>query len=415
MRVERRSAGLSIRRRRRTGCVSYMLILSVMAGAAVFTWLWLNRDRGSVLQSADERLNEAAAAFSRGELGRAIALSQMAFNSGLAASPERYRYAAQLVTRALIFESYSDYDRASLRESALRTARTAHQRMPRDADLTAVYAYALAVSGYAGDAADAAQSVLETQPDHALARVALALAYSRIGRHDLALQQSVQAVQQAAGDVRLEALRAFGIASSNMGDDAAAARALDEAIRMNPGLVSLYFERALYALQVGDADAATVAYYQVLTLQPNNAKGHLRLCELSTSLREHEASVRNCTAVTALAPTWADGWLALGREYFLNGNFEEAQRSFHECASLQIRQNVPIGDRHFECWYLQGQAAQLNGDCAGLVTTYLEFRQMAADEAVSERWVYPPDGPPGCTEYMPSFRPAFEPTPVFGT
>jgi hypothetical protein len=64
---------------------------------------------------------------------------------------------------------------------------------------------------------------------------------------------------------------------------------------------------------------------------------------------------------------------------------------------LQVAQNVPVPERRFECWYLQGQAAQINGDCPALIATYNEFRAMALDERVQQTWVYPPEGPPGCT------------------
>src|SRR5690606_4115963 len=96
------------------------------------------------------------------------------------------------------------------------------------------------------------------------------------------------------------------------------------------------------------------------------------------------------------APSWADGWYQLGREHFLQGDFAAAQQNLHRCSSLQVMQNVPVSERRFECWYLQGQAAQILGDCEALIATYNEFRSMAATEEIQQTWVYPPEGPPGC-------------------
>jgi hypothetical protein len=74
----------------------------------------------------------------------------------------------------------------------------------------------------------------------------------------------------------------------------------------------------------------------------------------------------------------------LGREYFLQGDFANAQQDLHRCSSLQVMQNVPVSQRRFECWYLQGQAAQILGDCEALIATYNEFRSMAATRKFSK-------------------------------
>jgi tetratricopeptide (TPR) repeat protein len=239
--------------------------------------------------------------------------------------------------------------------------------------------------------------VLENQPNHTLARTALALAYGGAGSFEIALRESLQAVQTATTADALDALRALAISYGDLGNYEEAGRTVERAITFNPQIVTLYFERALYALQLGDADAATVAYFQVLVYDPDNAKARLRLCELSSMLREHDTALTYCSEVTQYAPSWADGWYQLGREHFLRGDFARAQQSLNRCASLQVMQNVPVAQRRFECWYLQGQAAQILGDCDALLTTYNEFRAMTADETVQQRWVYPPEGPPGCT------------------
>ncbi len=140
----------------------------------------------------------------------------------------------------------------------------------------------------------------------------------------------------------------------------------------------------------------------MLVYDPENVKARLRLCELSSLLREREAAIRYCQQVTERAPAWADGWYHLGREYFLQGNFRLAQEHFHRCSSLQVMQNIPPEERRFECWYLQGQAAEILGDCENLLATYNEFRAMAIDPAVQQTWTYPPEGPPGCVPLVSS-------------
>ncbi len=396
MRSSRSHSRLIRRRRRGAGCGSFILLFGVIAGAAALTWTWLNRSHPAPLATSDNRLGAAFDAFLRGDLTNAISLSRQVANDGDKESLDSYAAAINLLTRALIYRSYSEYNRATDRETALEVSAEAHRVSPSNFEITAAYALALAVNGYPADAAAQANNVLERRPEHTLARTALALAYSTAGSHDNALRESSRAAESAQGAGAVDALRALAIAYSNNGNYEAAVRSINAAIQAQAGLIPLYFERALYALQTGDADEATVAYFQVLTLDPTNVKARLRLCELSGMLREHENALRYCGEVTNLAPGWSEGWYQLGREYFLQGDFAAAQDNLHRCAALQSMQNVPVAERRFECWYLQGQAAQIRGDCEALLATYNEFRAMSADSSVQETWVYPPEGPPGC-------------------
>jgi tetratricopeptide (TPR) repeat protein len=258
----------------------------------------------------------------------------------------------------------------------------------------AIHAFALQANDQPNSAAQAAERVLDIQPNNVLARLSLALSYGAVGGFDVALRE----MQRAANlpEYRMDTQRGLAIAYSDLGRYPEAIAAIERALDLNQHLIPLYFERALYALQIGDADSATVAYFQVLAYDDGNVKARLRLCELSSMLREREAALIYCREVTARAPNWSEGWYQLGREYFLQGDFTAAQENLHRCSTLQIMQNIPLGERRFECWYLQGQAAEMLGDCAALIATYNEFLTMAADSDVEQTWSYPPEGPPQC-------------------
>src|SRR5690606_18610811 len=129
-----------------------------------------------------------------------------------------------------------------------------------------------------------------------------------------------------------------------------------------------------------------------------NVKARLRLCELSSLMRQRDSAIQFCQQVTDRASDWAEGWYQLGREYFLQGNFAQAQQHLNRCSSLQVMQEVPVEARRFECWYMQGQAAEILGDCPALLATYQEYRTMALDAGLLQTWIYPPEGPPGCVE-----------------
>lgn len=394
MRIERSRSRLSFRKRRRRsgGCLSILFSIVLIGGIGTVSWLWINRlitpqpdtPNASLMASAQN-------AFDRGDLSGAITITRQI----LVSQPDDL-VAIRLLARSLVYRSYSEYNRASDRTTALDVTTEALQRQPTSPDALALQAFTLQAVGRSDEAADAALRSLEKNPNYALARTALALAYGGAGALDAALRESQRAVQTATVDTALDALRALAITYSDTGSYDDAIRTIEQAIAFNGNLVTLYFERAQYALLIGDTDGATVAYFEVLTHDANNVKARLRLCELSSLMRERDQAIRYCQEVTQRAPNWADGWYQLGMEYFLQGDFTQAQNNLHRCSTLQVLQNVPVSERRFACWYIQGQAAEIRGDCESLIATYNEFRAMNADAQIQQRWTYPPEGPPGC-------------------
>ncbi len=378
------------RGRRRSGCTPLTLLTGALAGLLVIAFGWL---AGMIMpspQPAVVDLESVRRAFDSGDLDTAVDAAEKA----LAASPGQPDAVLMLV-RSLIYRSYTDWNRTSDRQRALEIATAAASRAPSNPDAQSALAFALHAAGRPLEAFKAAENALRADPTHTFARVVYGLSYAGAGSFDRGIVQVQQAVK--APDFRVDALRALAVIQSDTGRYRDAAQTIDQAIALNWGLIPLHFERALYALQIGDAGSANTSYLRVLAIDPDNVKARLRMCELHSSLREHEQAVRLCSEVTSRAPDWADGWHRLGREYFLQGDFPAAQEALHQCSTLQTLQGVPLASRTFECWYLQGQAAELNGDCPALIATYAEFRLMALAGGLSQTWVYPPEGPPGCS------------------
>ncbi|MCC6801692.1 MAG: hypothetical protein IT319_02315 [Anaerolineae bacterium] len=395
MRIERSRSRLSYRRRRRRsgGCLSIIVSLMLLGGVGAVSWLWINRlSHPEQNTPTAGMLASAQNAFDRGDLSGAVSLTRQ-----ILASDSYDTDALRLLTRSLIYRSYSEYNRQTDQQMALEATTDAISRQPTNPDVLAIHAFALQAVGRVNDAANFAQRALEANPNDSLARTSLALAYGGAGALEAALRESQRAVQSATTtSAGIDALRALAIAYSDTGSYDTAIRAVEQAITLHRALNVLYFERAQYALLLGDSDAATVAYFEVLANDTRNVKARLRLCELSSLMREREPAIEYCSEVTRLAPGWAEGWYRLGMENFLQGNFEPAQDALHRCSTLQVLQNIPVSELRFECWYIQGQAAEIRGDCASLIATYNEFRSIAADQQVQQRWTYPPEGPPGC-------------------
>lgn len=395
MRIYRDQSRLSFRRqrRRRSGCFSLVVLVGLVIGALALSWSWLGeRLHFTSRPVIDDATAQAMRAFEEGDLDAAVGHARRALET----NPDDGQ-ALILLVRALVYRSYTDYNRAVDRSTALEIAEQARQRSEGPLTL-AVHAYALQAAGDPVEAAKTAAQVLETDPNNALAHVANSLAYGSVGSFNIALRESQQAALNP--DFQIDGFRAMAISYSDLGDYKTAIQTVERAISLNRHLIPLYFERALYALQIGDTDAATAAYYQILTYAPDNVKVRLRLCELSSLLRKHDSAVKYCQEVTRRAPDWSDGWYQLGMEHFLQGDFPNAEDALHRCSTLQVLQGVPVTQRRFQCWYLQGQAAEILGDCENLTTIYNEFRAMAAEAPIQQTWLYPPEGPPGCPAGM---------------
>jgi tetratricopeptide (TPR) repeat protein len=377
--------------RRRSGCLSLVILLGVLIGFVLSTWGRLGELFNVVeTNQAESGLRAAQRAFDRGDLDAAVDLARQTWRE------EAENTAALiLLVRALIYRSYSDYNHDLDRKAALQLTSAAFERSPRDADILAAHAFALHANNDPIRAAQYAERALSYNPDHVLARVTLALAYGGVGGYENALKESQRAVA-LAGEYALDVQRALAISYSDLGRYREAIRAVDGAITYNNKLALLHFERALYGILAGDTDIATASYFSVLAFDPENVKARLRMCELSSLLRESDRALQYCTAVTTRAPGWVDGWHQLGREYYLLGQFESAQEALNRCTSLAVAQDIPILERPFECWYLQGQAAEILGDCEALLKVYGEFQQMAAAADLPQTWVYPPEGPTIC-------------------
>ncbi len=380
----------------RGGCVSGLVWLGICLNLAVILYS-LSEGRSvpfaSMLMPTADAGSAAQRALRQGDLNAAVTHARNAVQ----ANPSDAA-AAMLLTRALVYRSYTDFDHESDLTAALTAATDAANRSPAAPDALAAQAFALQANGQVNAAVQAAEDALATQPNHTLARTALALAYARAGSFDVALRESQQAAQTAANAPEVyDARRAVAISMADLGNYAQAGQLLDDLISEYSGMIPLYYERALYARQISEIDVAENAYLRVLQLQPDNVKAQLRLCELTEGAGERESALQYCQQVTERAPTLPAGWYRLGRIHFLSGDFENAQRTLNRCSSLQVMQSVPPQERIFECWYMQGQAAEILGDCSALIATYEQFQTMAADQAVRQTWTYPPEGPSICT------------------
>jgi len=397
MRLKRNQSRLSFRASHRNGggFSPYWVVLALLALAGFASRdMWLSWLRGQANTQEEATLSEAQRAFSQGDYTTAIAIAQA-------------RYGAQptdtdaliLLVRSLIYRSYTDFHYEPDRITALNLTTEAMVSSNQAREVLAIHALALQANRRSEEASRVALRAIDRDKESIVARLALALSYSSTGLFEAGLREAERAVgitQTTAPEWAWDALRVKAIALSDLGRYQDAINTADEALNVNRRMIFTHFEKALYALQLGQADVATAAYFNVIALDANNVKARFRLCELSSSMSERASAVRYCSEVTDRRPEWSEGWYKLGREYFLQGDFRLAQQALNRCSTLQITSGVPISERKLECWILQGQAAEIMGDCPNLLATYNEFLVMVVNASLPQTWVYPPEGPSIC-------------------
>lgn len=397
MRLNRNRNRMFYRRDNRLlGCLPYLVTMSliVLIAWGGRGWLWDAIQRILYTPATAMTLADGQNAFANGDLDTAIAAAQLSY-----ANQPDDSTAILLLIRSLIYRSYADYDTDRDRLTALDYSTTYTQQYPLDWDALAIHAFAQQANQQHEEASRTALRVIRQDTEHVIARIALSLSYGSQGLFEAAIREGRVAVEIAntrQPDWRADAYRVLAIALSDNGRYTEAGVAAEQAISYRSKLVPLYFERALYASQLGDMDTATAAYFNIIAFDKDNIKSRLRLCELSSKLSEREAAITYCQYVTDNAPGWSDGWYALGREYYLKGDWANARQVLGRCSALQIAQNIAIAERELQCWYMQGQAAEVLRDCDRLLLLYNEFQEMVRVGNLPQTWVYPPSGPPVC-------------------
>jgi tetratricopeptide (TPR) repeat protein len=237
---------------------------------------------------------------------------------------------------------------------------------PNDPRGYALKARALDLSGDSANAIPEAQRGLNVDANFAPLHAALSSAYRNIDRYDVAIEEAERAIELDPLDPASRRVYAYALNWVGRFDEAI--EQLQQAIQLNPNLAGPYFELAgLYryqAFQLADTalsqqmyEDAIALYEQVLTMQPENARAYLRLCDAYFEARENQRATDYCEQAVAIDPQYAQAWASLGQTQFSRRNFEGAIESFETCGTI-ARDEADI-----RCYYLMGLANYYLGNC----------------------------------------------------
>ena len=191
---------------------------------------------------------------------------------------------------------------------------------------------------------------------------ALAVAYTRIGRYNEALQQGDLAIRLDPLDAT--ARRGYSFPLIFTGNYAEAIRQLEQAIAINPSLTGPYFELAsLYRNPAINRPEISVSIYNaVLDIEPDNERAYLRLCETYAAAGLFREAEPFCDASLDINPVFASAHRMRGQLRYSRRNYEGAIDSFNTCIELSDdTETEGFNEVEIECIYLLGLANWILG------------------------------------------------------
>ncbi len=251
---------------------------------------------------------------------------------------------------------------------------------PNDPRGYALKTKALVWTGNYADAIPVAVAGREVDPTFAPLLAAMARAYSQIGRYQQGLEYGAQAVE--ADPMDADARRSYAFTLIYVGERQRAIEQLEEAIALTPNWTAPYFELALQYL-ASDQDVLAIATYErILSLEPRNARAHLRLCEAYAKVGQQDRAEDYCEDALEIDPNYSDAWKRVGMAQYTRRNYESAIESFETC----VNNLAPDANRalNVECWYLRGLAHYYLGNCDQAWEILTESLPMAEELAGGE-------------------------------
>lgn len=190
------------------------------------------------------------------------------------------------------------------------------------------------------DAIPAALTGTEVDFNFAPLHGALATAYTRIGRYTEALREGDLAVRLDPNDPNVR--RSYSLPLIYTNNYQEAIRQLETAISINPNLVGPYFElAALYrSPSINFPEYSVRIFYEVLRLQPNNARAYLRLCETYAAAGLFQEAESFCDSALEIDPNYASAHRMRGQLRYSRRNYEGAIESFQTCLLLYAEEEL---------------------------------------------------------------------------
>ena len=278
-----------------------------------------NRDGRGATLTVPQALQQAAAAFERGDLAETERLCRLI----LAAQPASFQ--------ALYVLAIASGRMGHPREAAELLAR-AVAIDPSRADAHYNRGVALGELGLHEAALESYARVLALDPMQADAHYNRGVALESLGRPAEALASYEQAI--ALRPAHAEAHHNRGIALGKLGRAAESLGAYERAIALRPDYAAAHNHRGVALAHLGRLDEALAAYERAIAIAPGYAEAHNHRAIALHELDRAGESLAACERALAIAPRHADAWYNHGNALRELHRHAEAARSYERASAL---------------------------------------------------------------------------------
>ncbi len=248
----------------------------------------------------------------------------------------------------------------------------------RDERGFALQATALTWQGQPALAIPIALSGLELNPRYTPLHAALTRAYVDTDRWTEALETGERGLSVNPDDADLIRAYAYALQSVASYDDAI--QHLQRAIELRPTYLPTHFELAGLYLARDENSSAIDLYNRVLSIDPRNARGMLRLCLAYRKVGEFARALGFCKDSVENNPSDPAAQFQLGLLHYRERQFNESLAAFQQCLAHDD------GSYDLSCRYRLGLSHYYTGDCTrgwSLLRESLAMAQANGDEATT--------------------------------
>src|SRR5260221_3193006 len=371
MRIRRDRSALSdgsIFGRRRRGIAPWKIVLWLVAMGFLGLTVWqFDRIQPQVLSLVSQSTTAtppfifyakaADLAYWRGDLDTAITNYRQAVKQ----QPQNVDLLYELA-RMLIYHSYADRRYGSDIDEAVAFSQQAIDAAPNNGRAFTINCFALLTTGTkTEDAVRSCIHAIDLNPNDSEAHAYLSAAYFELLRFDTSLQEATKAVQ--LNDKSIDAHSNLAVVLRYKGRNDAALEEYKKAAAINPRLEFPYFLLAYFAVGTNNFDIAINSYNQVLSMNNHSVKAMTRLCETYYRMGETNLARNNCENAISLDNGYTTAWKWLGQVLYTRRDYEDAITDFDTCAKQELSNQILPDDRLTECWFLDGLAHYLLGEC----------------------------------------------------
>jgi len=155
-----------------------------------------------------------------------------------------------------------------------------------------------------------------------------------------------------------------GYALYDQGKYDEAAKAYDEAIRLDPNNADTWYNKGLALYDQGKYDEATKAYDEAIRLDPNNADTWNNKGNSLSHLGKYDDAINAYDEATRLDPNDAYAWYNKGNSLYDQGKYDEAIKAYDEA--------IRLDPNDASTWYNKGNSLYNQGKYDEAVKAYDE-------------------------------------------